>query len=331
VFCLRAPSPSRLPRAENFARCVPRPQSPPPRPLPRHPPPQPRPPPAEISPARSLCPPTAPSALRRWKDAIDARGSPPSSPCSTAPSLPHIAPSRSHLSLSTSPNPSLLPPLVRRRWPTLSEVNLPVSRSPCPFPEPLWSVFGATVVGRAIRLLSRCLISWCVWCGVAWWWLVGGVAGNLEGFWIRGFYSSRCGSKLLVGVRCSSRAALSHSAAARCFILIFWGFSQSVLSLSLPRFRFCLSLSLCRLPPPHPSTVPLPRCGSRPKAPRIHRTPALAPRFTAMDALDPPPPPPLPITVPPAPATHLHHTPSLAVDLAHTPADLALLPSMAQW
>jgi hypothetical protein len=82
-----------------------------------------------------------------------------------------------------------------------------------------------------------------------------------------------------------------------------------------------------RTPPPRP----FPRRGSRPKAPRIHRTPALAPRFPAMDALDPPPPPPLPITAPPAPAAHLHRAPSPAVGLAHTPADLALLPSMAWW
>jgi hypothetical protein len=45
-----------------------------------------------------------------------------------------------------------------------------------------------------------------------------------------------------------------------------------------------------RTPPPRP----FPRRGSRPKAPR----------FPAMDALDPPPP--LPITVSPAPAAHLH-------------------------
>jgi hypothetical protein len=48
-----------------------------------------------------------------------------------------------------------------------------------------------------------------------------------------------------------------------------------------------------RTPPPRP----FPRRGSRPKAPR----------FPAMDALDPPPP--LPITMPPAPAAHLHRAP----------------------
>jgi hypothetical protein len=77
-----------------------------------------------------------------------------------------------------------------------------------------------------------------------------------------------------------------------------------------------------------PPLRPFPRRESRPKAPWIHRTPALAPRFPAMDALDPPPPP-LPITVPPAPAAHLHRAPSPAVDLAHTPADLELLPRAA--
>jgi hypothetical protein len=54
-----------------------------------------------------------------------------------------------------------------------------------------------------------------------------------------------------------------------------------------------------RTPPPRP----FPRRGSRPKASRIHHTPALAPRFPALDS---PPPPPLPITVSPAPAAHLH-------------------------
>eukprot|EP00267_Zea_mays_P028122 XP_008657738.1 vegetative cell wall protein gp1-like [Zea mays] len=53
-----------------------------------------------------------------------------------------------------------------------------------------------------------------------------------------------------------------------------------------------------RTPPPRP----FPRLGSRPKAPRIHRTPALAPWFLALD----PPPPLLPITASPAPTAHLH-------------------------
>ncbi|PWZ32785.1 hypothetical protein Zm00014a_039746, partial [Zea mays] len=43
-----------------------------------------------------------------------------------------------------------------------------------------------------------------------------------------------------------------------------------------PRFGFCLSLSLRRRTPP---PRPFPRRESHPKAPRIHRTPALAPRF----------------------------------------------------
>jgi hypothetical protein len=73
-------------------------------------------------------------------------------------------------------------------------------------------------------------------------------------------------------------------------------------------------------PGPGASNVRSPHRGSRPKAPR----------FPAMDALDPPPPP-LPITVPPAPAAHLQRALSPTVDLAHTPADLALFPSMARW
>eukprot|EP00267_Zea_mays_P029845 XP_008660824.1 uncharacterized protein LOC103639926 [Zea mays] len=63
---------------------------------------------------------------------------------------------------------------------------------------------------------------------------------------------------------------------------------------------FCLSLSLHRIPPSHPSTAPLPTPWISPEGAADPPYPRPGTAVPAMDALDPPPPPPppLPITTP---------------------------------